>query len=94
MLDGEIACIDSQGRPVFRDLRFRQSESVFVAFDLLILNGKDLSQYPRRVPSVERRRSLRKGTCALRGLQQVTDCRWTTISYSHGAILRIDLGGA
>jgi len=36
--DGEIACVDEAGRPVFRDLPFRKRECVFIAFDLLFLN--------------------------------------------------------
>src|SRR5262245_12088594 len=42
VLDGEIACVDEFGWPVFRDLLFRKSQCVFIAFDLLYLNGKDL----------------------------------------------------
>ena len=42
VLDGEIACIDGDSRPIFKDLLFRKSACVFVAFDLLYLNGKDL----------------------------------------------------
>jgi ATP-dependent DNA ligase len=42
VLTGEIACIDGKGRPVFKDLLFRRSSCIFVAFDLLYLNGKDL----------------------------------------------------
>jgi bifunctional non-homologous end joining protein LigD len=56
VLDGEIACIDGEGRPVFKDLLFRRSACVFVAFDLLYLNGKDL----RTLPLTERKRQLRK----------------------------------
>src|SRR4029079_9816507 len=56
VLDGEIACIDGEGRPVFKDLLFRKSTCVFVAFDLLYLNGKDL----RTLPLIERKRQLRK----------------------------------
>jgi ATP-dependent DNA ligase len=41
VLDGEIACVDDAGRPVFRDLLFRRRQCVFIAFDLLFLNGKD-----------------------------------------------------
>jgi ATP-dependent DNA ligase len=41
VLDGEIACIDAEGRPVFKDLLFRKSTCIFVAFDLLFVNGKD-----------------------------------------------------
>ena len=56
VLDGEIACIDGEGRPVFKDLLFRKSTCIFVAFDLLYLNGKDL----RTLPLIERKRQLRK----------------------------------
>jgi bifunctional non-homologous end joining protein LigD len=56
VLDGEIACIDGEGRPVFKDLLFRKAACVFVAFDLLFLNGKDL----RILPLIERKRQLRK----------------------------------
>jgi bifunctional non-homologous end joining protein LigD len=56
VIDGEIACVDGDGRPVFRDLLFRRSSCIFVAFDLLYLNGKDL----RTLPLIERKRRLRK----------------------------------
>jgi hypothetical protein len=42
VFDGEIACVDDAGRPVFRDLLFRRRQCVFIVFDLLYLNGKDL----------------------------------------------------
>jgi bifunctional non-homologous end joining protein LigD len=51
VLDGEIACVDESGRPVFRDLLFRRRQCVFIAFDLLYLNGKDL----RTLPLIERK---------------------------------------
>lgn len=35
VLDGEIVCLDSQGKPQFRDLLFRRGEPVFYAFDIL-----------------------------------------------------------
>src|SRR5688572_1161072 len=56
VLDGEIACVDEGGRPVFRDLLLRRRECVFIAFDLLFLNGKDL----RVLPLIERKSMLRK----------------------------------
>jgi bifunctional non-homologous end joining protein LigD len=56
VLDGEIACIDEEGRPIFTDLLFRKSTCIFVAFDLLYLNGNDL----RSLPLIERKRELRK----------------------------------
>jgi len=51
VLDGEIACIDDAGRSVFRDLLFRRRQCVFIAFDLLHFNGKDL----RVLPLIERK---------------------------------------
>src|SRR5262249_35324233 len=54
--DGEIACVDDCGRPIFRDLLFRKSQCVFIAFDLLYLNGKDL----RTLPLIERKAALKK----------------------------------
>jgi hypothetical protein len=33
--------VDEAGRPNFRDLLFRQSQCIFIAFDLLYLNGKE-----------------------------------------------------
>jgi len=56
VLDGEIACIDEAGRPVFRDLLFRRRHCVFIAFDLIFLNGKDL----RTLPLIERKILLKK----------------------------------
>src|SRR5262249_33906249 len=56
VLDGEIACVDEAGRPNFRDLLFRQRQCVFIAFDLLYLNGKDV----RVLPLLERKAALRK----------------------------------
>jgi bifunctional non-homologous end joining protein LigD len=56
VIDGEIACVDESGRPTFRDLLFRQRQSIFVAFDLLYLNGRDL----RALSLLERKATLKK----------------------------------
>ena len=56
VLDGEIACVDESGRPIFRDLLFRRQHCAFIAFDLLFLNGKDL----RTLPLLERKAILKK----------------------------------
>ena len=34
-LDGEIVCLDSHGKPQFKNLLFRRTEPVFYAFDIL-----------------------------------------------------------
>jgi bifunctional non-homologous end joining protein LigD len=56
ILDGEIVCLDSEGKSRFNLLLRRRAEPVFYAFDLLWLNGKDL----RGLPLVERKIRLRK----------------------------------
>ena len=35
VLDGEIVCLDSHGKPQFKNLLFRRAEPVFYAFDIL-----------------------------------------------------------
>lgn len=55
ILDGEIVCLDSEGRPQFYDLLCRRGQPVLYVFDLLWLDGKDL----RERPLVERKRLLR-----------------------------------
>src|SRR5215831_10078389 len=49
-------CVDEAGRPVFQDLLFRRRQCVFIAFDLLYLNGKDL----RTLPLIDRKAMLKK----------------------------------
>jgi len=56
VLDGEIACVDDSGWPNFRALLFRQRQCIFIAFDLLYLNCKDL----RVLPLIERKAMLKR----------------------------------
>ena len=55
VLDGELACLDGEGKPQFNRLLRRRGEPVFVAFDLLWLNGRDL----RGRPLLDRKAALR-----------------------------------
>jgi bifunctional non-homologous end joining protein LigD len=60
ILDGEVVAVDENGRPSFQTLQNRSSlpsgwSIVYYAFDLLHLDGEDLT----RLPLVERRRRLR-----------------------------------
>jgi bifunctional non-homologous end joining protein LigD len=55
VVDGEVVCLDAAGRPRFNDLLFSRGVPVFVAFDLLALDGRDL----RRLPLLQRKRRLR-----------------------------------
>lgn len=54
VLDGEIVCLEPDGRSHFYKLMFRREWPHFMAFDLLWLNGKDL----RDRPLLERKRRL------------------------------------
>jgi ATP-dependent DNA ligase len=54
VLDGEITCVDEAGRPQFYDLLRRRGQPVFVAFDILEREGRDL----RLLPLIERKRIL------------------------------------
>jgi bifunctional non-homologous end joining protein LigD len=55
VIDGEICCLDAEGRSQFNELLYRRGDPYFFAFDLLWLNGKDL----RDLPLVERKELLR-----------------------------------
>ena len=56
ILDGELVCLDTDGRSVFLDLRRRRRDACFYAFDLLWLDGKDL----RGLTFLERKSRLRQ----------------------------------
>jgi bifunctional non-homologous end joining protein LigD len=56
VLDGEIVCLDDEGRSQFNELLRRRGEPVFYTFDLLWLNGEDL----RHLPLVRRKERLRR----------------------------------
>jgi len=55
VLDGELVCLDSEGRSIFNELLFRRGCPIFYAFDLLYLNDRDL----RQLPLIQRKRRLR-----------------------------------
>jgi bifunctional non-homologous end joining protein LigD len=55
IIDGEIACVDDEGRSIFNELLFRRGCPIFYAFDILFLNDRDL----RQVPLIERKEILR-----------------------------------
>ena len=55
IIDGEIVCLDSEGRSIFDELLHRKGCPTFYAFDLLYLNGRDL----RQLPLVQRKQKLR-----------------------------------
>jgi bifunctional non-homologous end joining protein LigD len=55
VIDGELVCLDSEGRSIFNELLLRKGCPIFYAFDLLYLNGRDL----RQLPLIKRKEKLR-----------------------------------
>ena len=64
VLDGEIVCLDRDGRSNFYNLMFRRDWPYFYAFDVLSIEGEDL----RDRPLVERK-------CRLRAIMPRIDSR-------------------
>jgi len=61
ILDGEIVCLDQDGKSMFLDLlRRKRQDAAFYAFDLLWLDGVDL----RPLPLLDRKQKLQ---CLLKG---------------------------
>jgi len=58
VLDGEIVCVDSSGRPQFTDLLFHRGDPCFFAFDLPIRHDKDERSHQLQDRKQELRRLL------------------------------------
>ena len=65
ILDGEVIASDETGWPVYLDLIRRTRRLVYVAFDLLWLNGADLLSLPLRERLWRLRGILPKGSPAI-----------------------------
>jgi len=59
VFDGEIVCLDESGRPNFKDLLFRRRNPTYIAFDVLAVDGEDVT----RLPLKERKALLDKLLC-------------------------------
>ena len=64
VFDGEIVALDADGRPLFNNLLFGRGDPVYVAFDILFANGRDVRAEP-----LTRRKALLKKTLGKRTLQ-------------------------
>ena len=60
VLDGELVCLDDQGRPDFYALLYRRQAPIFVAFDVLAVNGRDVRGETLMAGSGARARSCRR----------------------------------
>jgi bifunctional non-homologous end joining protein LigD len=55
VLDGEVCCLEPDGRTNFYRLMFRRDRPFFYAFDVVAIDGEDLT----KLPLLERKRRLR-----------------------------------
>jgi ATP-dependent DNA ligase len=69
VIDGEMCCLQSDGRSHFKNLLFRRDWPHYYAFDLLMLDGDDL----RRLPLLERKRQLLSIVPAVEGRVRYLD---------------------
>jgi bifunctional non-homologous end joining protein LigD len=89
ILDGELVCLDNDGKSVFLDLmRRKHGDAHFYAFDLLWLNGKDL----RGLTLLERKKQLRQLVRGRAGFLYAEHV-FTTGKDLYQAICREDLEG-
>jgi bifunctional non-homologous end joining protein LigD len=72
VLDGELCCLDPDGRSNFRNLLFRREWPYLYAFDLLMLEGEDL----RQLPLLERKRRLAR-------IMPRVECRLLYLDHFH-----------
>lgn len=89
IVDGEIVCVDDDGKPQFYYLLFRRGEPRFVAFDLLWCSGEDL----RYFPVTERKHRLRSVLRLFRlwqGSSGLTDSSRRAVSQHSDRILFCD----
>src|SRR5262249_9254974 len=70
VFDGEIVCLDESGRPTFNDLLFKRRDPVYIAFDLLNVEGADVRAMPLKdrraiLDRVAERYGCRNRSCSL-----------------------------
>ena len=56
ILDGELVCLDDEGKSLFYDLMFNRAQAHFYAFDILWLDGEDV----RGQSTLERKQLLQE----------------------------------
>ena len=74
VLDGEIVCLQPDGRSHFYNLMFRREWPHFLAFDLLWLDGKDLRDLPLHQRKRRLARIMPRVPSRVRLVEQVQRC--------------------
>jgi bifunctional non-homologous end joining protein LigD len=60
VIDGEIVCVDGDGKPRFYDLLYRRGTPILIAFDILSRGEEDVRHLPLIDGKLELRRVLRQ----------------------------------
>lgn len=89
ILDGEVVALDRQGKPVLRDLLRGRGFLTFAAFDLLRLDGQDLTPLPLAERKHHLARLLPADTGPLYKVLTVDECGRALFE----AIRKLDLEG-
>src|SRR5260370_20887876 len=58
---GEIVALDADDRPIFNNLLFARGAPVYVAFDILFDNGRDVRAEPLKRRKARLKKTLAKG---------------------------------
>ena len=88
VLDGEVVCLEANGRPNFAALMSRRATPVYMAFDMLMLDAVDL----RGLPLDERKRRLRRLLRDSQAVRYVPHARTSGRAFFDAA-RRLDLEG-
>jgi ATP-dependent DNA ligase len=91
LIDGEAVCCDETGVAVFQMLRHRRNErSVFLyAFDLLMLNGRDLRREPIETRKAELTKLLRNVAAGLQVSEHLVETD-AAIVFEHACKLGLE----
>jgi ATP-dependent DNA ligase len=91
LIDGEAVCCDEAGVPVFQMLRHRRNErTVFLyAFDLLMLNGRDLRREPIEVRKAELVKLLRNAATGIQISEHLAEAD-AAIVFAHACKLGLE----
>jgi bifunctional non-homologous end joining protein LigD len=73
ILDGEICCLDADGKSVFHELMFNRhnAQCYFFAFDALWIDGEDLRQLPLLIRKTRLRGLIWRSRAPLRYLDHI-----------------------
>lgn len=103
VVDGELVAVDAAGQPSFQALQHRETHAAhvvaFYAFDLLHLNGEDLTRQPlearrAQLPAVIRESGLLLSESLTGSVAQITEAVGEAVARRADPVRRVDGRGA